>query len=178
MQRSPTFGGRTALFLSLSMLAIVVPGQGAQLPREAELSLTYYLNVDCLVGEKKQPIDQLLDAYSVLDPQLRTHFEQQLIDIRRTGPDSKTLQTFERATRKDGERRANFRGRGRLGALSVDDFTNERRTQFVRKYKQRAAVALAAIGSPRGIAELRTSLVTDDIGLQLVMKEALKRYER
>lgn len=151
------------------------------IPQEAMVALQYYLDVDCEVDRGGEPLNQLLKFKDVL--------EASLITLLKEGPDQQTLSEVQRTLdQRWAQREAFLRQNPELGlkeedlqrarSVTKEDYIKQGREQFIQKYREKAAIGLAAIGSPEGIKTLREVSEKANGDLRSVIQSALKQFRR
>ena len=117
----------------------------------------------------------------------KTALEPELIAVLRDGPDKQTIDETQRALEEQWKLREAFLSKNpKLGlkeseirmaqSLTRESFISQGRAQVILKYREQAAIGLAAIGSPEAIKALRESSQKGDESLQTVIKAALEIY--
>ncbi len=170
------------LFL-LTMVAgtSISQAQKVVLSPEALAALTYYLNVDCEIPLRRDGLDQILKYKDVLEPRL--------ISLLKEGPDEESLAAVRRDLEESWSAREKFLAQNpQLGltenqlklarGVSRDEYLEQGRKQFILKYKEKAAIGLAAIGSPLGLKTLREAATKSDETMRAVINGALKTFQR
>jgi hypothetical protein len=182
--------GRAGFVLCLTILSTWSWGHAQEpgLPREVETTLQYFLSVDCQMGVKRSPLDQLVAVNDVQPEKVQAQLTLRLISILNHGPDQRTVDKLPLALQGEWEKRSAFLKKNpKLGlnkehyALAVkmskdkDAYVNQRLAAFVSRYRERSAIALGAMPSPEGIMALRKLSKTKDSALRTVIKTALER---
>lgn len=155
--------------------------QQPSLPREASEALQQFLDVDCEIDNRVPALDQLLKFKAALEPRL--------IKLLKEGPDKQVLDEAQRSLEaRWSEREVFLRKNPELGlkgsdleaskAVTKEAYVNQGRAQLVRKYQEKAAIGLAAIGSPEALKALREASEKADEGLRAVIQSALPKFRR
>ncbi len=155
--------------------------QKVVLSSEALAALNYYLNVDCEIPVRRDGLDQLLKFKDVLEPRL--------ISLLKEGPDEESLAGVRRDLEESWSAREKFLAQNPQPGLtedqlklargvSRDEYLEQGRKQFILKYKEKAAIGLAAIGSPLGLRTLREAVAKSDETMRAVINSALKQFQR
>jgi hypothetical protein len=148
----------------------------AQESDPATAALQHFLELDCGVGQDGTALDAIVNHADALEPELAR--------LLREGPDGSTLAEATARAEQSWRRREAFLKtnphlgldeQGRLDVLTVtrDEFVSDAVNHVVRRYKEKAAVGLAAIGSPEGLRTLRETrdLADDDLRDFILMVE-------
>ncbi len=174
------------LAAGLSLLTMVADpsisrAQKVVISPEALAALTYYLNVDCEIPVRRDGLDQLLKYKDVLEPRLISLFKE--------GPDEESLAAVRRDLEESWSAREKFLAQNpQMGltedqlklarGVSRDGYLEQGRKQFILKYKEKAAIGLAAIGSPLALKTLREAAAKSDETMRAVINGALKQFQR
>lgn len=167
--------------LGVGLGSLSAQAERAAIPQEAKVALQYYLDVDCEIDRGSEPLNQLLKFKDVL--------AATLIALLREGPDQEALAEFQRSLEQRwAQREAFLRQNPELGlkqedlerarSVTKEAYVKQGREQFIRKYREKAAIGLAAIGSPEAIRTLSEVSEKADEELRTVIQSALKRFRR
>ncbi len=170
------------LGLLMAVLFVSVPSGAVQQPVEgpATKALANFLNEDCGVGEKGAALTALLRFKEELQPRL--------ISVLRQGPNRQSLRQIEQALEQQWDARERFlETNPELGlseenlrvlrGMNKQNYVEAGRTQFIRKQRENAAIALAAIASPRALEAL-SGVAREDESLRSVIRSAIAKYRR
>ncbi len=147
----------TGLMLLILGCFAAAHGQETAVMVEASAALRHFLSVDCEVGAEGTALEKLLQYANQLEPELR----RILLD----GPDESRQNEVRETLEAEWDRREAFlAGNPRLG-LSPDDllavhtvqreeYLEHGAARFASVIRERAAIGLAAIGSPTALRTL------------------------
>ena len=151
--------------LAVGVLPIFAqPSEG--LPNEASTALQHFLYVSSEVDEERgEALRGLLDHKVLVEPKL--------IELLREGPSQETLDSFLAGVDERWRQREAFLKQNsdlgltkdvleRARSLTREQYTDLARNQFVRQHREKAAIGLAAIGSPEGRSALREVAARED----------------
>ncbi len=174
-----------AFFLASILLGAVTLDLRGQAPTaisaESLAALRYFLDVDCEINGRTVAVEQLL--------RYRAELEPRLITLLREGPDPEALAEMQRGLEQRwSQREAFLRQDPKIGlteeqmrlakSVSKEAYINQGREQFIRKYRQKAAIGLAAIGSPEALKALREASAKADEDLRAVIRAAIARFAK
>lgn len=170
-----------ALLLGLGLAVSWAQVERTEIPQEAQAALQYFLDVDCEVDAGSEPLDRLLKYKDVL--------QARLITLLKEGPDASALASFEPTLEQRWAQRQAFLGQEpELGlkeeelqlatGVTKEQYLRQGRQQFIRKYREKAAVALAAIGTPEARKVLEEVRLQADEGLRAVIQSAREKFRR
>lgn len=170
-----------ALFAGVVVLGVTATEPGNGNPQgfdsKGEAILRDYLLEDCGVGEEERSLDLVLERKELLEPRL--------IAVLREGPAPAEMETA-RLTVEEQWRRLEYFLSGqpslglslqntvRLQSIKREEYVERGVRTFIHKYREGAAVALAAIGSPAAMEALREVALTDE-SLRAVIVGAIAR---
>jgi hypothetical protein len=148
---------------------------------ESLSALQYFLDVDCEIDGRTRAVEQLLKYKIELEPRLVTLLKE--------GPDQQALAEMQRGLEQRwSQREAFLRQDPKMGlteeqlrlakSVTKEAYINQGREQFVRKYRQKAAIGLAAIGSPEALKTLREVSAKADEDLREVIRAATARFPK
>ncbi|MGH9929114.1 MAG: hypothetical protein ACREA9_07795 [Pyrinomonadaceae bacterium] len=155
--------------------------QSQEVPKDALLALQYFWDVDCELKEPGEALNRVLVYKAALEPHL--------IATLRNGPDQQALSEVDKSLEEQWSRRdAYLKNNPNLGlkenelqiakGVTREAYIKQGREQVIRKYREKSAIALAAIGSPEAIKTLREVSEKGDRDLQTVIQAALARYQK
>ena len=166
--------------------------QSQDLPPQAEAALHYYLNVECLVGEKtRKPFSDLKEIFEKkLDADEKQALKGRLEKLLSAGPDKATEAEIERATKEEFIQEQAFlkENQSMLGLKQEDlkilknetqrEYIDENLQRVKRRYRERAGIALAAI-DPKAAADALDRLDEKERAeLETVIQAALSSQPR
>ena len=168
-----------ASFLTI-VSADLMRAQQAKISAEASAALRYFLQVDCETDTRGQALAGLL-KFSELVPTL--------VQVLQQGPDAETLRENDRLLEERWNSRERFlETKPDLGLTeqqlqvarqtTKETYIKTAREQFVGKYRQKAAVGLAAFNTPEAQKALRAAATDPDESLRTVVKAAQLRYQK
>jgi hypothetical protein len=169
-------------FALVGALGYFSPAQRPELPNDAKFALQHFLDVDCEQKEEQgEALNRMLTFKAVLEPHL--------IATLREGPDKQNLDETQRSLEEQWNlREAYLRKNPDLGlkenelqiakGLTKDAFISQGRERVIRKYREKSAIGLAAIGSPEAIKTLREVNEKGDEALRTVIQAALEKYQK
>ncbi len=168
-----------SVLLGVATLDLRAQVRTAAISAEGLAALQYFLDVDCEIGGRTQAVDQLLKFKIELEPRL--------ITLLKEGPDQEALAEMQRGLEQRwSQREAFLRQDPQIGlteeqlrvakSLTKEAYINQGREQFIRKYRQKAAIGLAAIGSPEALKTLREVSAKGDEDLREVIRAATARF--
>jgi hypothetical protein len=168
-------------FVVVATLGYFSAAQRPELSADARFALQHFLDVDCEVNEQGEALNRMLTFRAELEPHL--------IAILRDGPDKQTLDEAQRSLEEQWNvREAYLRKNPDLGlkenelqiakGQTRDAFLTEGRERIIRKYREKSAIGLAAIGSPEAIKTLREVSEKGDEALRTVIQAALQKYQK
>ncbi len=166
--------------LGLGMGSLLWAEQPA-ITAEARAALRYFLDTDCEVVNGSNPLDQLLKYKVELEPLLLT--------LLKSGPDPEALAEVQRYLESSWARREAFlRENPQLGLnedemkilreTKKEDYLRLGRDRFVEKHREKAAIGLAAIGSPAALRALQEASKEENESLRTVIQSALAKYQK
>ena len=165
---------------ALGMLASEPPQEESQvLDREAEAVLGSFLSEDCGVGEEGRSLTAVLERKEMLEPHL--------IAVLRQGPEPEQIETvrltvegqwqaLERFLKGQPSLGLSLQNTVRLQSIKKEEYVERGVRTFIRKHREGAAVALAAIGSPAAMEALREVAQSDQILLPIITA-AIARFQ-
>jgi hypothetical protein len=168
----------TTLLLFATFAASSAPAEDGAVTQEALGALHQFLAVDCEAGEEVTALTALLEHAGELEPEL----ERVLIE----GPDESWLDEATLAIEQRWERmQAYLASSPSLGldpdawqavtAVTHDEYIEQERQRFVTVYREKAAAALGAIGTPRALRALRQASIDADEDLARLIRLLLER---
>lgn len=138
----------------------------------AGIVLRYYINHDCAVGDDSAALSKLL-AYGTL-------VQSTLIIYLRQGPDDSSLAALQADLYQPWTKLEAY-----LRTKSGEPIEQKRqlffqlhRKTFIQKYREKSAIALAAIGSPEAVRALQDMRTTENEGLRTVINAAMRQFQR
>lgn len=148
---------------------------------EARAALRYFLDTDCEVVNGSNPVGQLLKYKVELEPVL--------IALLNKGPEPEALSEVQRYLETSWARREAFlRENPQLGLKDEDlkilremkreDYIKSGHDRFVQKHREKAAIGLAAIGSPAALTALQEASKEANESLRTVIQSALTKYRK
>jgi hypothetical protein len=167
-----------------SFLAIVsanlIRAQQAKISAEANAALRYFLQVDCEIDTPGQALTGLLKFPELIPA---------LVQVLQQGPDAETIRENDRLLEEQWNSREQFLGTQRDLGLTEQQLQTARQTtkeayvktareQFIRKYRQKAAVGLAAFNTAEAQKALRIAANDPDESLRTVVKAAQVKYQK
>jgi hypothetical protein len=187
--------------ISISMLAlaaILLALWGCmcqrEIPREAQVELQYFLGLDHedVMRPQDDKIKPVMGNNTDLALQgVRNYadaLEPRLIELLKNGPDDDTLKKVRSSLEEQWKRRQAFLGKNPklpfsdkelkvLRNVSKEAYVKQGSDHFVRKYREKSAVALAAIGSEKAKKALQEAREGGDESLKSVIDAALERFQ-
>lgn len=168
----------TTLLLVATSAATSAAAENGAVTQEALGALHQFLAVDCEAGEEVTALTALLEHAGELEPEL----ERVLIE----GPDESWLDEATLAVEQRWERmQAYLASNPSLGldpeawlsvtATTHDEYIDRERQRFVTVYREKAAAALGAIGTPRALRALRQASIEGDEDLARLIRFLLER---
>ena len=170
-----------ASFLALAIVyAGLLRAQQTKFSAEASAALRYFLQVDCETDTRGQALAGLL-KYPELVPAL--------VQVLQQGPDAETLRENDRQLEEQWNSRQKFlETKPQLGLTeqqlqvagqtAKEAYIKTAREQFIGKYRQKAAVGLAAFNTPEAQKALRAAATGPDESLRTVIKAAQLQYQK
>jgi len=142
------------------------------LPPEVSDALQYHLDVRCLVPEKGQPMRKPLAELLDVTKQSKAEkaLEDRLLALLIPGPDKDLFKKIEEevaAEWADLQRfQNNYRKKNQTAppvlAKTKDDYLRERVGKIKQRYRERSAVVLLAMNSPRGVRAVKQEAANDE----------------
>ncbi len=169
-------------FVIVAALGYFSAAQRPELPNDAKFALQHFLDVDCELNEQGEALNRFLTFKAVLEPQL--------IAVLRDGPDKQTLDETQRSLEEQwNQREAYLRKNPDMSGLKENElqivkgltrdvFISQGRERIIRKYREKSAIGLAAIGSPEAIKTLHEVGDKGDEALRTVIQAALEKYQK
>jgi len=165
--------------------------QSTDNPKVAADALDYYLNVDCLVGEKRKPLAQLLELQKRPGLQFKQLVEDRLAQFLNEGSDLQNVLTSHQSSLdQEWAQRETYLQKitthrelyipelRSLQRVTKTEYMDQQRKRLALKYRKRAAIALAAIGSKSALATLKEVERKGDKDMQRTIQSALKRFQQ
>ncbi len=157
-----------------------VAGDGPEWDREAQTVWENFINHDCEVGEEGVALAAVLERKEL--------FEPRLIEVLRDGPGEEELelarleaegqwQILERYLNSRKVTGLSLSSETALRSLKQETFVEREVAVFILKQRENAAIALAAIGTPRSMQALRAVALTDE-NLRVVIVGAVEAQRR
>jgi len=190
------FAKKTMVFWMLIACILNLMGgcqkRSQDLPPQAEAALHYYLNVECVVGEKtRKPFSDLLNiAKNELDADGKQALKSRLEKLLTEGLDRATAAAIERVAKEEfAQEQAFFKENQSTLGFKQEDLKiiqSETQKEYVeanlqrvrRMYRERAGIALTAI-DPKAAADALGRLDEKErTEFETVIRAALSRQPR
>lgn len=143
----------------------VTPAQAQEITLEARTALQYFIDLDCEVGNDGAALNNLL--------KYKTAVQSTLVTYLRNGPDMSSLNTFQNNLAQEW-----IQLERSMGYEKKALFLDLNRIAFVQKYREKSAIALAAIGTPEAVRALQDMRTTENEGLRTVINAAMRQFNR
>jgi hypothetical protein len=181
---------RQSLRVIVSLLScLTLSGQlsaafGAALPAEAQSALKLYLGQDCTVEEEPTALQKVV----AINRQYQGALEPVLINYLAQGPDKDEIEAARQALEAQWKRReeslksqpklamSERQMRG-LQAITQEAYVNNGINQLIQGYRQKSAIALASIGTPRTEAALAEASKIGDPTLKDVINATAEQQK-
>jgi hypothetical protein len=165
--------------------------QSQDLPPQAEAALHYYLNVECLVGEKtRKPFSDLLKIEKALDATGKKALKTRLEKLLTEGPDKTTEAKIKRVAKEEFAQEQAFLKENQatvgfkqedlkiIQAETQNEYVADNLQRVRRRHKGRAGIALTVIDPKAAADALRRLDETERAELENVVRAALSHQPR
>jgi len=153
------------------------------LPPAVNDALQFYLDVRCLVPEKGRAMGKPLTELLAVAKQFNAEkaLEDKLLTLLRQGPDQQLLKEIEDEVGDEWTDLQSARSQVRQSKQNVppvltvtkEDYLRERLAKIKQRYRERSAVALLKMNSPKGVRAVRQEAARDE-ALRPLMETPLR----